>query len=665
MAAKLAASAKRLENTSVWADLASTAAAFRDIVAGDPLAMPSKLGAAYPLMLRLGGFLETDVRVQRDPLATDDPLAPDIHGLLTTLVQLAAPWLRGFPTVAKWDDEAGKALVRQDSYQPAREFVRRAGDKQGIPERDREDFRVLAAAVEGTAYQGQKSRNRMFGWAMNLLAVGATFFSGAVASDFAGQSLLAQRFAATLVSAEAEVEALAATRPDDWRHAILALTREAQKFLLAAPAVLPEAPDDPHPDDIEAAAQEMILGGKAPPASWRPFIRRLDFSDPVSIWDMVDSGKRGQKPRKFEKNFSRTDLLRDLTALELLNLSGTDVSDLAPLASLTALQSLYLSGTDVSDLAPLASLTALQSLNLRTTQVSDLAPLASLAALQSLNLTNTKVSDLAPLASLTALQSLDLSFTQVGDLAPLASLTALQSLYLPGTDVSDLAPLASLTGLRALNLVDTQVSDLAPLASLTALQSLYLSDTPVSDLAPLASLAALQSLHLMNTPVSDLAPLASLAALQSLDLMETQVSDLAPLASLAALQSLDLEGTQVGDLAPLAKLTALESLNLVDTPVSDLAPLASLAALQSLDLWNTQIRDLVPLAKLTALQSLDLMGTQVGDLAPLAKLTGLRKLDLRGTQISDISPLAGLTETEILWDEPVREEPKQRRSKKR
>ena len=57
-----------------------------------------------------------------------------------------------------------------------------------------------------------------------------------------------------------------------------------------------------------------------------------------------------------------------------LDLSGTQVADLAPLAGLTGLQRLGLSGTQVADLAPLAGLTGLQRLDLAGTQVADLRP---------------------------------------------------------------------------------------------------------------------------------------------------------------------------------------------------------------------------------------------------------------------------------------------------
>ena len=306
---------------------------------------------------------------------------------------------------------------------------------------------------------------------------------------------------------------------------------------------------------------------------------------------------------------------------------GFDAKATMVLGHMTGLRKLALD-TSVGDLSPLANLTALQSLNLSGSQVSDLSPLAGLTALQFLSIAYTRVADLSPLAGLTVLQSLAVRGSPVNDLSPLAGLTALQSLNLSGAQVSDLAPLANLTAFRSLDLSKTQVSDLSPLNGLTALQSLNLSGTQVSDLSPLNGLTALQSLNLSGTQVSNLSPLAGLAALQSLDLQRTQVSDLAPLAGFVALHSLDLQRTQVSDLAPLAGLVALHSLDLQRTQVSDLAPLAGLVALHSLDLQNTQVSNLAPLASLNALPSLDLTGTKVSDLSPLRNLPNLQKISI-------------------------------------
>lgn len=79
----------------------------------------------------------------------------------------------------------------------------------------------------------------------------------------------------------------------------------------------------------------------------------------------------------------------EVTALEL---SKSEITDLAPLKGLTNLQSLYVSATQVSDLAPLKGLTNLQRLEITSTQVSDLAPLKGLTNLRVLCLRHTQVS---------------------------------------------------------------------------------------------------------------------------------------------------------------------------------------------------------------------------------------------------------------------------------
>jgi len=73
--------------------------------------------------------------------------------------------------------------------------------------------------------------------------------------------------------------------------------------------------------------------------------------------------------------------IKDLTTLQSLDLSDTQVSDIGVLQYLTALQYLDLMRTQVSDIGALQGLTALQSLGLADTQVSDLRPIVGLDSL--------------------------------------------------------------------------------------------------------------------------------------------------------------------------------------------------------------------------------------------------------------------------------------------
>jgi hypothetical protein len=120
---------------------------------------------------------------------------------------------------------------------------------------------------------------------------------------------------------------------------------------------------------------------------------------------------------------------------------------------------LDLSGSEISDLEPMKGLRSLQSLHLRRTQVSNLEPIKGLSSLERLDLGGTEVSDLEPIKGLSSLQSLDLGNTKVSNLEPIKALSSLQRLYLRGTQVSDLEPINGLRSLRLLFLEGTWVAD--------------------------------------------------------------------------------------------------------------------------------------------------------------------------------------------------------------
>ena len=337
-AATLAERAQRLANTRSWGGLSGAAADFTAVVDCDPLRVPDQLGEAYAALLQLGTCLETDTRLQRDPARLDEPLDADIHANLSHLVRLAAPWLRGFPTVAAWDDAAGRALARPDLFQPARAFIRIARAQRTISDRDAAEIENLAGTAEAGEFQGGKAGTRAVGHATNLLLAEAEVAAAARAeTGVTGARTLspvAERALATLAAAQAEITRISAAWPEALRFALRSLVQPAQlgEDIVAPPAILPAIPDD-----VERQARDLILAGQALPPAWQAYIQALDF---------------------FFTPLNSLDLLAGLTALQSLDLRNTQVSDLSPLAGLTTLQRLDLRGTLVTDLSPLADLKA-------------------------------------------------------------------------------------------------------------------------------------------------------------------------------------------------------------------------------------------------------------------------------------------------------------------
>ena len=75
-----------------------------------------------------------------------------------------------------------------------------------------------------------------------------------------------------------------------------------------------------------------------------------------------------------------------MTNLRFLELTGTQITDISPLAKLTNLSFLELNGTQITDIAPLVKLTNLRYLNLSETEITDISPLAKLSDLEQVDL---------------------------------------------------------------------------------------------------------------------------------------------------------------------------------------------------------------------------------------------------------------------------------------
>ena len=122
------------------------------------------------------------------------------------------------------------------------------------------------------------------------------------------------------------------------------------------------------------------------------------------------------------------DVLATLPNLRWLSVAHID-ADHAPIAKLTQLESLDVSFSKFSDLRLVAGMSRLQQLNLWGTAVTDLSPIANLP-LTNLTITDTKVTDLTPIGSMTKLRNLSMYRVPVSDATLQGIKEALPQCYL-------------------------------------------------------------------------------------------------------------------------------------------------------------------------------------------------------------------------------------------
>ncbi|TVR45642.1 MAG: hypothetical protein EA425_17840 [Puniceicoccaceae bacterium] len=211
-------------------------------------------------------------------------------------------------------------------------------------------------------------------------------------------------------------------------------------------------------------------------------LERLSIATQPGLTDLTPLADLGSLRELSLQNIAASDfsVLSTMTGLNDLSLRNLgNLSDLGPLAQLN-LATLELNGSPVSELGPLAGMEALVRLTLSFTQVSDLAVIATLPNLENLNLQSTPVTDLGPLAGHPVLRVLNLRNTQVEDLGPLEGLAGLERLVLRGTPVNNLSVPAALPALDFLDVRETMVYNLLPLLGATA-TTYWLTLTPEAD----------------------------------------------------------------------------------------------------------------------------------------------------------------------------------------
>ena len=397
----------------------------------------------------------------------------------------------------------------------------------------------------------------------------------------------------------------------------------------------------------------------------------------------------------FQRRLNITDsvdlaAIRNISSIESLDLSGNQyITNIEPLAQLSSLQILNLSRTNVSDLTPIRNLTELIELDFSTTKLDDISALKYSDKLTKLKFSHTPVSDISTLERMTKLEHLDIRETSVSNFDALSNLIALKNLSVEGTGIDNLAPIDSLINLTDLNASRTLIENVGPLSGLKNLTVLNLDSTKVSFIKPLSQLSNLRILHANNTLITDLNALQELPHIERIYCDQTKINRAMADAFMASRKgvlviydSKDLKGwweslpvtwqkvlRETAKTGPvptneeLAKITNIDSINVADNSlISDIDALERLQKLQSLVIRGTQINSLIPLQEHKLIRTLDISNTNVADISVVKRFTNLTLLKADNSKIQDIDALSGLRTVKFIYvdgtaitDDQVRE----------
>lgn len=322
--------------------------------------------------------------------------------------------------------------------------------------------------------------------------------------------------------------------------------------------------------------------------------------------------------------------MRFFTSLTTLQLEGRGISGVEPLADLTALQVLAISGNSIADISALDGLGNLVEFRAANNAISgDIsAVIDGFTGLQVLDVSDNAITSIDGIAGLTALQTLIAGDNQIQALPVISGLTQLEAIRL-SYNALDSAGISALGGLPSgvsstvtdVKLTGNQIATVTALQGLVNIETLDLGDNSITDISPLSGLSQLVSINLENldpalpnNAVTSIDALTAATGLQFFLAAGNQLTSVVPLGGTAvtyvdvtdnALQSIDaLAGPPVETI--LASGNQIRSLaGLQHEPQGD--PLSGAEALVELNVRNNYImKFFTPLAQLPSFPVVDL-----------------------------------------------------------
>ncbi|SHN00891.1 hypothetical protein SAMN04488057_105182 [Cyclobacterium lianum] len=373
----------------------------------------------------------------------------------------------------------------------------------------------------------------------------------------------------------------------------------------------------------------------------------LDMLYKISGLDSLDlSGNR------LLVDISPIQVFRDL---KYLDISHTQIKELAPVSNVTYLSHLDVSHTPTADIQFIKYSDKLVYLDISGTAVDNIEELTSLKGLKIFKASKTALQGFAVMENFAQMEVLDLDESGFNNIENLKNLVNLKKLNLSGNYLINFGFLSELKSLEEINLEATNILDLSPLAALPNLWRVNINGTEVSQLDPLSGSKSVTRIYADRTSISENAAESfarvnrRILLIHNVENLQTWWNTLPNGWNQVFIERFPNLGQGQPSIEELSELVNIDSLNLDGSKVINLRPALKFKNAVFISFENTMVEDLSPLAEIKTLTHIHGDKSAVSNLRALQELKGLKKVSFVNTQISSIDPLKTLTALELVY----------------
>ena len=191
------------------------------------------------------------------------------------------------------------------------------------------------------------------------------------------------------------------------------------------------------------------------------------------------------------------------TYLARLDISGTSVTDLTPLAELENLTNLNLADMELEDISPISGMSKLSHLDVSGNNLKNLDAVSALIYLEVFSAANNPLESTDGISNCTILTHLDLSSTGISDISVIEkSAATLKQLYLDNNEISFITSISKLTSLTELSLDNNKIYSIDPLKEISTLSKLSLKSNQIINLSAISKNTNLSNLDVSFNNIS-------------------------------------------------------------------------------------------------------------------------------------------------------------------
>jgi len=287
------------------------------------------------------------------------------------------------------------------------------------------------------------------------------------------------------------------------------------------------------------------------------------------------------KPEYYKGENSSRGVQTDLSLLSGLKKLGglyiryTGCSNLAGIENLKYLQILEVSGNNITDASIISNLITLHTLNVSFNPISDASFIDNMAKLTQLDFAHTNIDNISGIFNLPNLISLSIGQNNLSTLTGIENCTKLESLEASGNPITDLSDISNLP-IKYLSIRQCQLTDLNFIQNFDNLQHLDVFSNNITDASSIAQKTSLQKLYIGYNPISDLSFLNTLTQLNTLDISGLGLNDLRAVESYSNLIYLNISGNNIRTLEGIENCPSLVEFFTSGDPLYDVRGIENL-----------------------------------------------------------------------------------------